>query len=148
MLFLSCLIIPESGVAMIDFGHSRWASPHVSRIIEMVVTSAGEVLMCESLDGVRYELNLSGTKLHGFVTEYLGTMVQWKSLPVCAEFGMVSPYVPYIEPLFTANEFDLLPRNVRHRRFESDEGYAQLKRTHLVPVSIYDGEDLYYEQLF
>lgn len=134
---------------MIDFGDSRWAKPHVVKITAMSVTPVGEVIACEALDGEHYELNLSGTKLQGFVSEYIGrSSITGVGLPLWAEFGMVCPFVPYIERLFTSSAFDRLPRNERHRQFESDAGYLHLKRAHLVPVSIYDGEDLYYEQLF
>lgn len=132
---------------MIDFSESRWAKPHVAKVVDMAVTPAGEVLTCECLVGNQYALNLSGTKLHGFVTEYIGTALEVKPLPIWVEFGMSSPFVPYIEPLFTSSEFDRLPRNLRLRAFESVDGYQQIKRTHLVPLSIYDREDLYYEKL-
>lgn len=148
-----CVSIPryKGLIRMIDYTNPRWSKPHVAKIIEMRIDEQGETITCESLDGVTYELNLSGTKLHGFVSEHELLLAQQGAenvFPMWAEFGMTSPFVPYIEPLYTSGAFDRLRRNTRLKRFESTDGYQLLKRAHLVPVSIYSGEDLYYGQLF
>lgn len=134
---------------MIDFDNSRWSQPHVAMIVGMVVTDKEEIMYCESPDGERYELVLSGTNLQGYVVKYLSLIgVAGDGVPLWAEFGLLDSSELYIELLFALDEFDQIPRNAEYKQFESEEGYRLRKQTHLVPASIYDGGVLYYGHVY
>lgn len=150
---------------MIDLRDTRWSKTQVAKIVDMVVNEDGEFIVCESLDGERYELNLVGTNLQGFVPSYISdseamrSKLAGKRLPLLVELGLSDSShhsglpIPFIELLLTSDEFDSenafdLERCIAKDTGETDakevQIYQALKQRSVVPHSIHRGGNLYY----
>jgi len=150
---------------MIDLRDTRWSKTQVAKIMDMVVSKDGEFIVCESLDGERYELNLVDTNLQGFVPSYISdsevmrSKLAGKRLPLLVELGLSDSShhsglpIPFIELLITSDEFDSENEVSLKRCIDEDTGetdarevrmYQARKQRSVVPHSIHQGVVLYY----